>query len=478
MVSMQRARAWWSGLGVALLLATGACEDGEEGGGRDAALPGETDAGTTRRDAAVPDDDEQDAGEVVAEPDAAAADGGEPEPDAAEPADAGAQPDAGDDHEHEEEGTFERLLVADALSPRVHVLDVEPDAIHQSMELAGVARVYTGSTGLFGYAVQGDADRVSVIASGLSILDHGDHVHEERADAELLPYTAEGDYPVHFVAHDGYAVLFFDNDGTAHVIEEESLTGAQPMVTRVSSPMPHHGVALTFHDHVLITRPELLNGATRATPTGIAVHALDGTATGQAFGGCTSLHGEATSDHHALFGCAEGVLVVSHGASGFSGRVLPNPASTVTPAPRVGTLAAGHGLTHFIGNYGADALCTIDPVVGAITPVSLGERYVQFDVTPDGEHVVVLTRAGELVLRDPTTLAEQARFEVTSAVTDDSNHGALYPQFAFGEHYLYVTDPGRAEVRVVDLHDEAVVRTIGLPDMPAKITVLRPAAGH
>lgn len=387
--------------------------------------------------------------------------------------DAAARDGGGGGHDHGDEGPLERLLIADAVSPRVHVVDVAPAGVHRSFDLKGVARVY--GSGNLGFAVQGEADVVSVVRSGLTLEDHGDHLHGERGNAALLPFEASGDYPVHFVAHDGYVVLFFDNDGRAHVIEEASLSSSEPVVHYLTAEHPHHGVALTFHDHVLMTRAELAEGATRATPTGVAVYQLDGTPTGDVFGGCSSVHGEATRAQLAVFGCAEGALLVELGADGFTGRVIPNPASDLTPAPRIGTVVVHERLAHAIGNYGSEALCAIDPAASTITPHALGERYVQFDVTPDGKTLVVLLRSGELSLRDPGSFDELARFAATSAVSDDSNHGARYPQFAFGEHDLYVSDPDRAQVHVVDLISRKVLSDIDVEGVPAKLTVLRPS---
>jgi hypothetical protein len=377
----------------------------------------------------------------------------------------------------ETDAVFERLLVADAVEPVARIVDLRTDAVERTFPLQGVARVYAGANGLLGYAVQGPADLVSVIASGLSVQNHGDHAHYRQHESKLLPYQVLGDYPVHFVAHDGYVVVFFDDDGSAHVIDETSLYSEQPRVEVAQTPYPHHGVGLVFHEHLLLSRPEHLNGAERATPTGITVHELDGTATGDLFDGCTSLHGETTQDQHAFFGCVEGVLVIQHGDAGFSGRVIPAPATTATPTPRVGTVVAHPALPHAIGNFGSEALCTIDPAAGTLTPHGLGEAYVQFDVAPGGDALVVLTREGELVVRDPANLDELARLRVTSAVRDDANHGARNPQFGFGEKLLYVSDPERARVHVVDLTSGVVVRSIKVPGVPAKLTVLRPKHG-
>lgn len=463
----------------ALVLALVACDDGTTRGTQvdeSPALPGDTtspNAGTmdaaSAPGAPLPD------GSTLTTPDAGPPPPVQTVPDAstgdAASVDAAA-PDAGEQH-----ASFERLLVADAVEPVARIVDVEPDAVHASYNLAGIARVYAGSTGAYGYAVQGEADVVSVLSSGLSVVDHDDHVHEEREDASLLDYRLEGDYPVHFVAHDGLVALFFDNIGRAHVLDEATLGSATPRVRIVDSGMPHHGVALTFHDHILITVPELLNGATRATPVGIAVHDATGAATGQKFVGCTSLHGEATRDSFAAFGCAEGVLVVESSTQGFSGRVIPNPASTVTPAPRVGTLVGHHALPHFVGNFGAGALSAIDATSATITPHSVPEPYVQFDVDPSGEHIVLLTRKGELRILDARTFELGPLFAVTSAVTDDTGHGARYPQFGFGEHLLYVTDPARGQIHAVDLESQTVQRSLSVPGVPAKLTVLRPDAG-
>lgn len=466
---LSRTRAPFVPLFTAGLLLLGACSDEGDGADPDdmsepvlvpdASRP---DAAVTQPDATVADTDQEDA----RAPDATQPDASDPDatqPDASAP-DA-TQPDASVDHDEPPV----RLLIADSKSPKLHVVDVEQGAVIASFDTAAPARVYTGTSGLYGYATQSSADVVHVVHSGITVEPHDDHFHYLKGQPKLLERTFPGDNPIHFVAHDPWVALFFDDEGIARLVEESSLAGA-PRVLSINSGAPHHGVAVPFHDHVLVTRPELLAGQTRATPTGIAVYDDKGVASGQVFEGCISVHGEASLDHTVAFGCKDGVLAVSHGASGFTSKLLANPTGTAA-GTRVGTVVAHEQWPFFIGNFGAEAIARIDVQAGTITPKAVSGPYAQFIFAGSGEHLLVLTKDGVLRLLAPSTLNESASVPVLDPVGSDA---AYAPQIAVAGHWAYVTDPSHARVHVIDLEQPGISKTIEVPGVPAKITALVP----
>lgn len=381
-----------------------------------------------------------------------------------------------EDHEPDPD-TFERLLVADGVTPMVYLVDAASHETLASFGLAAVARVYRGALGRYGFAVQGEGNRVQIFDSGLVVEDHGDHVHHERGVPGLLTLALSGTRPVHFVPHDRHAAAFFDDDGVAHLLDETSLALASPNVLRIDTGMPHHGVALSFGNGFLASTPELIPPAERASPTGIAAYDATGKATGERFGECPSLHGEAALDEVAAFGCSDGVLLVEAGKT-LTARKLANPGVGGSPAPRVGTLAAHPDAPHIIGNFGGERLCIVDLTAGALRPVQVPAPYLQFGFDAHGEHILLLAKTGRLHILDANDLSEVTALDVTHAATDDSGHGARYPQFAVGAHAVYVTDPQDGKVVVVDLVQNAIVAEIPVPGTPTKIAVLGPSEAH
>ncbi|HEX6240286.1 MAG TPA: hypothetical protein VFZ61_05315, partial [Polyangiales bacterium] len=399
-------------------------------------------------------------------------------PDADTPEREETEPDADaavDDDTHG--GPFERLLVADGVTPVAYVVDTATRETLASFGLSAVARVYSGALGRYGFAVQGEANRIQIFDSGLLLEDHGDHVHHERAAPGLLPFALTGARPVHFVGHGTQATAFFDDDGVAHVLDEHSLLDDAPQIVALDTGLPHHGVALAFGTGYLASVPQLLPPATRASPTGIAVYDATGTPTGQSFGACPSLHGEAALDHVAVFGCSDGVLVVESGAP-HRGRKIANPASTVSPAPRVGTLVAHAALDHMVGNYGPERLCSIDLQANELRPIAVPAPYLQFGFDARGEYLLLLAKSGRLHLLDAHDLSEVAALDVTDAPGDDGDHGARAPQFAVGARHVYVTAPKRGVVVVVDLEHMTIAHEIRLPGQPTKIAVLGAAGSQ
>lgn len=380
-----------------------------------------------------------------------------------------ARPD-GHAHDHGDDEA-ERLVIADGESAKVHVFDVEEERLEGTFDLAGRARVYTGPTGRYVYAVQGDDDKVHVIDAALVIEDHGDHVHHERDKPRVLPNLLEGDYPIHFVAHAGKVGIFFDDDGVGQVFDEAKVEDAKIPVVRVDTGMPHHGVVVPLADAILASTPTMPPGGSRATPTGIDVYAATGAKTSTTFANCPSLHGEASNARGVAFGCADGVLFLEGNGATLRAQKIANPSSTAPRPPRVGTIVGRHGLPFFIGNYGADALCRIDlDGAGTMTPFAAPAR-VGFDLDHAGRRVLVLGRDGRLSIFDAATGTAEGDVEATSPVTDDSGHGAKHPQFAVGREWVYVTDPARSRVVAVDIVKRAVVKTWAISAAPTKIAV-------
>jgi zinc transport system substrate-binding protein len=383
----------------------------------------------------------------------------------------------GPEGEHEEQ-VGERLLVTDAVDPIVRVIDVDDGEPLESFAIEAIARVYAGNSGRFGYAVQGEGDIVQVIDSGLIAEEHGDHVDLVKGEPRLLPFALEGRLPVHFVPHGVHVAAFFDDEGVAHVLDESTLSRAKPKVVQIDTGMPHHGVVLAFAERLLITTPELAEGAMRASPTGIAVFDEKGKDTGERFGPCPGLHGEAARADVVAFGCSDSVLLVFADGKDFRAERIDNPSSDLESAPRVGTLAAHADVKHFIGNFGPGALSKIDPKQGTITPVSVPSPYIQFTFDTRGEYVLLLTKDGKLHRLDVDTLESDKSIAVTTAPTDDTGHGAKYPQLAVGTEHIYVTDPDESEVAVVELATFEIERRIAVEGAPTKVAVLSAGAAE
>jgi hypothetical protein len=368
----------------------------------------------------------------------------------------------------------ERLTFVDAVESKASVFDVTEKRVVGSFTLGGAATVGAGPSGRFAYLVEGTANQVQIIDTGLVFEDHGDHQHYDRTVPSLLTYSLPGVKPVHFVGHDDFATLFFDGAGVANVLDERTLLTAAPTVVTIETGVPHHGVALTFGGAVLATHAVLAAGDTTAKAQGIQVFSMAGVKEGDPILGCPGLHGEAANATHAVFGCTDGALLMTKGASGFTSLKVANPPADPdagTP-PRISTTIGHPAVAHFVGNFGATALAKIDPSgAGSITRIDLPAAlatagYSQFAFDKDGGRLLVLGKDGNLYALDATT---GVQIGTASAVATFAT--GLTPKLAIGRRAVYVSDPKEGAIRKVEAATLAVAESFVVGGAPGNLAV-------
>lgn len=365
----------------------------------------------------------------------------------------------------------ERLLIADGQDPIVRVFDVAEKKTVSNFPLSGKASVYTGPSSRFAYAVQSATNQISIVDGSLVFEDHGDHQHYDKFDPVLLDQPLYGENPIHFLSHEGYVAAFFDNEGRALMMEEGSLLQAERKMVQIKTAMPHHGVALAWADSFLVTRPELLPGSPRATPVGVDVYGHNGEPTGETFGPCVSLHGEAIRSDAVVFGCDDGVLVLRSASSGLSSTKLMNPAGPDATKRRVGTLVAHEKAPYFVGNFGANLYAEIDVEMGTFIYRNAPLDYTQFTFSADGSQLLFLGKNGELAVLDTNSRVVLHQSKVTSAATG-VDYGARDPKMAVGKKFVYITNPGSGELVVFSLATLQEVGRFPVEGEPTKLTIM------
>lgn len=365
----------------------------------------------------------------------------------------------------------ERLLIADGQAPIVRVFDVAEKKVISNFPVSGQANVYTGPSKRFGYAVQSATDQISIVDASLIFIDHGDHQHYDKYEPILLNQPLVGDNPIHFVGHDAYIAAFFDNEGRALMMEEASLLQAERKMVQIKTSMPHHGVALAWADSFLVTRAEVLPGSPRATPVAVDVYARDGQASGESFGPCLSLHGEAIRTDAVAFGCDDGVLVLRSVASGLSASKLINPPSPDAIKRRVGTLVAHESVPYFVGNYGPEFYAEIDAELGTFVYRKAPLDYAQFTFNADGSQLLFLGKNGELAVVDTKSRLVLHQSKLTSATTG-VDYGARDPKMAAGKKFVYISNPAAGELVVFSLQSFQEAGRFPIEGEPTKLTIM------
>ena len=369
----------------------------------------------------------------------------------------------------EEEATFWRLFVADHGKPLVTAIDLGTDQVSGSFELGSPASLYTTPSKAAVFAVQGEADRVSAIASGIALGDHGDHADLEIAAPKLLDAAVAGDKPVHLVEHHGDIALFFDGEGVARLVSERDWLAGSAATRDLKVAAPHHGVAAPLGDYTLISRPNAEDP--KALPVGIDVYGADGATIGDLHA-CPDLHGEASSGDTLAIACAAGLLLVKQAKAGPELQLLPYPASL--PEGKSTTLLGGVAMQYWLGNYGADRVAIIDPSAAApFRLVDLPSRRVHFAIDPQRvKYAYIFTEDGALHRLDVVSGALDRTLPLTQPYSMDGEWSLPRPRLAVAGDHIAVTDPLAGAIHLVDAESFALVRDIAVAGVPYNIVAV------
>jgi len=377
-----------------------------------------------------------------------------------------------DDHETKEAW---RLFVADHTQPVVRAIDLDSGKELGRYDLKGYAALTASASGRTVFAVQGEADVIHVIGTGIDFSDHGEHRDLKISDPALLPVTFHGARPGHVVPHGDEAVLFYDRGGKAEIVKEGALLDGKADIRTIDTTAPHHGVAVTMGRFVLVSVPDMKTGVKPdALPPRIGLRVLD--ENGRQVGDvatCTDLHGEATSARLVAFGCKEGVLIARPG--GIDGPTIEMlPYSDSLPEGHTGTLLGGKAMQFFLGNYGEDKVVLIDPDdKEPYRLLDLPTRRVDFTLDPaDPGQAYILTEDGDLHVLDVIRGEIIRKGKVTEPYSKDGHWRDPRPRLAVADGKVVITDPRHALVRLVDPATVTETGTIPVEGQPFAIVAV------
>lgn len=369
-----------------------------------------------------------------------------------------------DEHAHDDSVAGTRLLVAEADGATLLVLDLATGAELARFGTPGPGSVYQVPDPHIAFVLHRDDDRVTVVHSGLTAVDHGDH----KDLVEGLPYVLQtlnvGAAPTHFFAMGDDVAIFNEGYGTVAWLDRR-LLGISLDYVAIDGREPDHGAVAVVGDHAFV-------GYLR---TGLVDVVDRSGATVATFEDCPDLLGQASWSTGAAFGCSDGVLLVeARGDGTFAGHKIANPDGSAEGV-RVGTVVSDEGSAVLVGNFG-DGIVWIDPTARSLTPTSLPASPLEMRFAEAGEVLIVLTADGVLHALDPDSGAVLR----SVAVVDALESGAPRPTMTvLGEH-VYVADPPQAEI--VEVHVDAfeVERRLSVPFVPGGLAglAIAGAVGH
>lgn len=346
----------------------------------------------------------------------------------------------------DEDVTAWRLFVADREAPAVTVVDAVEREVIGTFEVDFPAALHRTTSGETVFAVVGDQGSVSVISTGIAFHDHGDHADISLEDAALLDVTLTGDRPAHFVEFGGNIAQWFDGEDEARFFSERSVLAGDPDIRTVNVAAPHHGVAVPFDNHAVVTIPNPEDASQR--PVGARVVDFEGNQVGGDVD-CPGLHGSAGSGSLYALACDTGILLISR--TGDAPEITHLAYSGDLPEGSSSTLIGGTGLQYFIGNYGADRIVIIDPAEENFQLVQLPTRRVHFATDPvRARFAYVFTEDGQLHRVDVLEGAITESLRLTGPYSMEGHWNDPRPRIAVAAGDIIVTDPAEGVLRVVD----------------------------
>ncbi|GLU49690.1 hypothetical protein [Nocardiopsis ansamitocini] len=366
-----------------------------------------------------------------------------------------------------------RLLLSDAGSGAVTVLDVNTGATAGTVEATGPARFATVTTdGGLAFLVQGDDDTVQLLDAGIRYEAHGEHSDPKHVEPAIVEGSIDVPTPSHVVTHDDHAAIFADGDAGVSLVhlDGEEAPAKLAAEAKVEAGDPHHGVSVPL-GHDLVTSL----GDADGERVGVQVLTEDGTVE-ETFEECPGLHGEFTPDDDTvLFGCADGVLKVHNDGGKWATTKIANPDDTEDA--KVGTIRGRAGEEVVLGNYSDGAVVLIDTHDDSMTRVEVPGTVASIAWDPYWGTGLVLTTDGTLHTVDPESKELGASVQATDEFRTDSEDGGRAVVVA-GENYVYLVNPTTRELVEVAVSGEglAVERNKVLDFVPRDLAVVGLAA--
>ncbi|MFC9970864.1 hypothetical protein ACFVH6_08180 [Spirillospora sp. NPDC127200] len=342
----------------------------------------------------------------------------------------------------EEAAEAQRRLVLVDDAGAVRMLDPATEKVTEATRIAGVRQVE--SDGRFVYLAT--AGGVGVFDSGVWTVDHGDHVHYYRAASRAVGEFRTGAAPI--AAAGDPAITALGDGDEVHVLDRRALEGGKVGATRRLQGR----AALPYAERLLVA----------AADGTVTVHGRDGRANGRIGETCPDPRGQAITRRGAVFGCADGALVVTGQGAALSGEKIPYPgrgagderAVEFRHRPGTGVLAA---------KAGRDGVWILDLSGGRWTRIRSGP-VAAIIATGEDSPVLVLGEKGELRSYDPRT----GKADASTRLIRDSGGKRHAPVVQADSSRAYVTDPVARAVHEIDYRDGLrVARTFKLPFTPA-----------
>jgi hypothetical protein len=370
---------------------------------------------------------------------------------------------------------FRRLLVADDALPFAKLYDLGTGQRVDSMGgLPGPISYLYSAEGRVAAAHFQRQNRVQWI-------DGGAYLQNDRgvlAAPRMLGGMSDS-VPAHGNYVGGLLSTWFDGSGNMRVWRERDLAAGslQPMLT-LNVGAAHHGAGMALTGGIVAASARAVGGT---GPDGVVAFNMQGQRV-DSTRTCPNLHGLAANASGALFGCSDGLLLVS----GQNGRATFTKI-TRTDDPRFGsgTVWAREGTPNFLARInirGAAVtpetrmLAVVDVAGRAVRPITPPGGDIDWvaELNYSGSHALMIGRTGNLYVFDMSTRQQTGRIDGFIPAMPTSGTFPT-PVIAAAEGVAYVSNPTRGEVIEVSLSAAGVptvARRLNVGGTPTRMVLL------
>lgn len=334
-----------------------------------------------------------------------------------------------------------RLVIADARTGAVRVLDLLTGTVTRLDDVAGVRDISTD--GRFAYLAAGGSTQV--IDSGAWMVDHGDHVHYYRA--AIRPAGAVDGHVV--AAHADSAVAALAVEGGKTVLLDRA---AQEDGTATRGAVLD-GLAVPYAEQLVV-----------ASDRAVTVRGRDGDRVVSTGAPCREPAGAAPTRRGVVVGCADGALLLSEDDGRFTAAKIPYP-EPVPSAERAREFTSRPGSATLTALAGERGVWVLDVAERTWRLIGTGP-VVAVNAVGEGGPLLTLTADGVLHAYDAATGQRTASRPLMAGGVSDGER----PVILVDTSRAYVNDPAGRRVYEVDYNDRLrIARTFDLDVTPSHV---------
>ncbi|ALO65196.1 hypothetical protein AS189_00200 [Arthrobacter alpinus] len=259
--------------------------------------------------------------------------------------------------------------------------------------------------------------------------------------------------------------IFDDTTGTTSILLREALDKGEVHVALSIPGTPHTGLAVPYKGHVLVTGAP---GNDKLPTTVSAVGAADtsdgaGALESLPNAACPSLRGHAITSYGVLFGCSDGVLMISDDAGTLTATKIPFPSAN--PGQRIESFEHRPGSSELTSLAGTAGLWHLDAAAQKIQFIKSPEPLVASTTAGNGTPALAVGTSGTVYAFNTETLAVEAQEQLLPAAKTGQT-----PSLVVDNNRAYLSHPRTTEILELDYRDQLrVARTFTTAGTPAQL---------